>query len=173
MSDLSCKDNNNKPHKYNTEKIKQSASFPVPHYCIQSPFWIFNIFTQLCMNIMHIKPETLFKKEKRQAYQAFSNLHIVSTKAFSSVQDGIYVLGNTLMRSSPSLRNVLNTASETVPMFVWLPIAQACKHAQTHIIFCQTYKSVVKVTHMLSAVTCTVNSLPVQTRLVLQQGYHW
>ena len=161
---LSCKDKNNKPHKNNTKKIKQSASFP---------FWISNIFTysfawiSCTSNWKHcLKKKNVRHTKHSQTYTLLAPRHSVQYKM-------VCVLGNTLMRSSLSLRNVLNIASEMVPMFVWLPISQACKHAQTHIIFCLTYKSVVKVTCMLSAVTCTVNSLPAQTRPVLQQGYHW
>ena len=38
---------------------------------------------------------------------------------FSSVPDGIYALGKSLMRSIPSLRRFPNVPDETVPMFVF------------------------------------------------------
>ena len=41
-----------------------------------------------------------------------------SSVGFSSVQDGICVLGEVHMRSAPSLRTFPNVAFETVPMFV-------------------------------------------------------
>ena len=37
---------------------------------------------------------------------------------YSSVQNGIYALGKTSMRSTPSLGSFPNVASETVPMFI-------------------------------------------------------
>ena len=42
---------------------------------------------------------------------------------FSSVQDGVYVLGKAYMRSTPFLRNVHIVAFETVPTLVWLTMA--------------------------------------------------
>ena len=50
---------------------------------------------------------------------------IVSLAAFfsyTSVQDGIYALGETHMSSTLSLRRFLSAAFETVPTFVWLPM---------------------------------------------------
>jgi len=43
---------------------------------------------------------------------------------FSSVQDGMCALGKAHMRSTRSLRSFPNVAFETVPMFVWLMMAQ-------------------------------------------------
>ena len=37
---------------------------------------------------------------------------------FSSVQDGLYALGNARMRSTPSLRSSTDVVFEIVPMFV-------------------------------------------------------
>jgi len=42
---------------------------------------------------------------------------------FSSVQDGIYALGKTHTRSTPSLRSFPNVAFKTVPLFVWSTVA--------------------------------------------------
>ena len=57
--------------------------------------------------------------------QSFS-CHIYSKMLvfwFSSIQDGIYALGKTHMRSTPSLTSFPNVAFETVPVFVWLTMA--------------------------------------------------
>ena len=48
---------------------------------------------------------------------------LCSSFQFSSVEEGIYELGNARMRSIPSLRSFPNVALETVPMFVWLTMA--------------------------------------------------
>ena len=42
---------------------------------------------------------------------------------FSSVQDGIYALGNAHIRSTPSLRSFPNGTFETVPMFIRFTMA--------------------------------------------------
>ena len=45
---------------------------------------------------------------------------------FSSVRDGIYVLGKAHMHSAQPLWIFHNVAFETVPMFVWLTMALCC-----------------------------------------------
>ena len=47
----------------------------------------------------------------------------MSVAWFSSVQDGIYALGKTHMRSTPTLTSFPNVAFETVPMLVRLTTA--------------------------------------------------
>ena len=58
-----------------------------------------------------------------QAYWARQYWIPTNVVQFSSVQDGIYALGNAQMRSTQSLRRFHSIAFETVPMFVWLTMA--------------------------------------------------
>ena len=55
---------------------------------------------------------------------------------FSSVQDGIYVLGKKHMHSSLSLRSFPNIAFETVPAFIWLTMALSCSFEEDRLIVC-------------------------------------
>ena len=53
---------------------------------------------------------------------------------FSSVQDGIYVLGKVHMHSTLSLKRFPNVAFETVPMFIWLTMALSSPFKEDHLV---------------------------------------
>ena len=64
-----------------------------------------------------------------------------SSVQFSSVQDGIYVLGKAHKRLTPSIRSLPNVAFETVPMFVRLTMALSRPFKQNPLAFPQSLKA--------------------------------
>ena len=104
-------------------RARSCSPWDILHKCgIVSPDTVYDVMEMLKC---HTKREITDIKESIQnrlksEHVKYGNNNRIQ---FTSVQDGIYVLGNTYMCSTPYLRSFPNAAFEMVPMFVWLTMA--------------------------------------------------
>ena len=134
---------------WNRQQYKMKQTISVQRNCGFSQWVVWDISTHplLTLNVRKLKEyrpkiiSSLTTRKKSCDGQLRKFLKAISLfiflkgtiVQFSSVQDGIYALGKTHMRSTSSFRSFPNVAFGTVPMFVWLTMALSRPFKEDHL----------------------------------------